>query len=144
MVSQHQERLWTFYRGGRGGSAGPSHHGGQQPHQRERLTTYDALSYLREVKTRFQDNKRVYDRFLEVMKEFKAGRCVLPPWSMLWPQMTGGLLTGFCFAPACRADTAAVIVQVKELFVGHRELILGFNTFLPKVQHLFVFDCWAS
>lgn len=29
-------------------------------------------------------------------------------------------------------DTAGVIVRVKELFVGHRELILGFNTFLPK------------
>ena len=25
-----------------------------------------------------------------------------------------------------------MIKQVKELFAGHRELILGFNTFLPK------------
>jgi paired amphipathic helix protein Sin3a len=33
-----------------------------------------------------------------------------------------------------RVDTAGVIVRVKELFAGHRELILGFNTFLPKVE----------
>lgn len=32
----------------------------------------------------------------------------------------------------CRIDTAGVIVRVKELFKGHRDLILGFNTFLPK------------
>ena len=33
---------------------------------------------------------------------------------------------------AQRIDTAGVIVRVKDLFRGHRELILGFNTFLPK------------
>ena len=32
----------------------------------------------------------------------------------------------------CRIDTAGVIARVKELFKGHRNLILGFNTFLPK------------
>ncbi len=32
-----------------------------------------------------------------------------------------------------RIDTAGVIGRVKKLFKGHRELILGFNTFLPKV-----------
>lgn len=32
----------------------------------------------------------------------------------------------------CRIDTAGVIERVKDLFKGHRELILGFNTFLPK------------
>lgn len=30
-------------------------------------------------------------------------------------------------------DTAGVIEKVKDLFRGHPELILGFNTFLPKV-----------
>jgi histone deacetylase complex regulatory component SIN3 len=30
--------------------------------KRERLTTNDALSYLREVKTRFANNRKVYDR----------------------------------------------------------------------------------
>lgn len=33
----------------------------------------------------------------------------------------------------CRIDTAGVIQRVKELFKGHKELVLGFNTFLPKV-----------
>ncbi len=33
----------------------------------------------------------------------------------------------------CRINTEGVIWQVKTLFKGHRELILGFNTFLPKV-----------
>ena len=32
-----------------------------------------------------------------------------------------------------RIDTSGVIARVKQLFKGHRELILGFNTFLPKV-----------
>lgn len=32
----------------------------------------------------------------------------------------------------CRVDTSGVILRVKELFKGNRELILGFNTFLPK------------
>lgn len=34
----------------------------------------------------------------------------------------------------CRIDTAGVIMRVKELFRGHKELVLGFNTFLPKVS----------
>ncbi|GFR40981.1 hypothetical protein Agub_g1646 [Astrephomene gubernaculifera] len=69
-----------------------------------KLTTNDALSYLREVKNRFADQKDVYDTFLEIMKEFKAARI----------------------------DTTGVIHKVKQLFKGHRELILGFNTFLPR------------
>jgi hypothetical protein len=35
--------------------------------------------------------------------------------------------------PPCRIDTAGVILRVKDLFRGHKELVLGFNTFLPKV-----------
>lgn len=34
---------------------------------------------------------------------------------------------------SCRINTEGVIHQVKCLFNGHVELILGFNTFLPKV-----------
>ena len=51
------------------GSAGASGAG--------KLTTNDALSYLREVKTRFANDKHIYDEFLEIMKEFKASRCAL-------------------------------------------------------------------
>ncbi|KAJ7943566.1 Paired amphipathic helix protein Sin3-like [Quillaja saponaria] len=70
----------------------------------QKLTTNDALSYLKAVKDIFQDNREKYDDFLEVMKDFKA----------------------------LRIDTSGVIARVKELFKGHRDLILGFNTFLPK------------
>lgn len=31
-----------------------------------------------------------------------------------------------------RIDTSGVILRVKELFKGNRDLILGFNTFLPE------------
>jgi len=37
----------------------------------------------------------------------------------------------FACLRSCRVDTAGVIVNVKSLFEGHRELILGFNAFLP-------------
>lgn len=70
----------------------------------QKLTTNDALAYLKAVKDIFQDNREKYDEFLEVMKDFKSQRI----------------------------DTSGVIMRVKELFKGHRELILGFNTFLPK------------
>ncbi|XP_010471006.1 PREDICTED: paired amphipathic helix protein Sin3-like 4 [Camelina sativa] len=70
----------------------------------QKLTTNDALAYLKAVKDKFQDKREKYDEFLEVMKDFKAQR----------------------------VDTTGVIVRVKELFKGNRELILGFNTFLPK------------
>ncbi|PIN18039.1 Histone deacetylase complex, SIN3 component [Handroanthus impetiginosus] len=70
----------------------------------QRLTTTDALSYLKTVKENFQDNKDKYNEFLDVMKDFKAQRI----------------------------DTSGVILRVKELFKGNRDLILGFNAFLPK------------
>nr|GMD16980.1 paired amphipathic helix protein Sin3-like 3 isoform X1 [Ipomoea batatas] len=70
----------------------------------QKLTTGDALAYLKNVKDIFQDKRDKYDEFLEVMKDFKAQR----------------------------VDTSGVIARVKDLFKGHQNLILGFNTFLPK------------
>ncbi|XP_015575286.2 paired amphipathic helix protein Sin3-like 4 isoform X2 [Ricinus communis] len=84
--------------GASGGGGGGASGGGQK------LTTNDALAYLKAVKDIFQDKRDKYDDFLEVMKDFKAQRI----------------------------DTAGVIARVKDLFKGHRDLILGFNTFLPK------------
>ena len=40
----------------------------------QKLTTNDALSYLKEVKEMFQDKREKYDMFLDVMKDFKAQR----------------------------------------------------------------------
>ncbi|KAF9623250.1 hypothetical protein IFM89_000739 [Coptis chinensis] len=77
---------------------------GQPPGGVQALTTNDALTYLKAVKDMFQDKREKYEEFLDVMKDFKAQRI----------------------------DTAGVIARVKDLFRGHRDLILGFNTFLPK------------
>ncbi|XP_020207855.1 paired amphipathic helix protein Sin3-like 4 isoform X2 [Cajanus cajan] len=70
----------------------------------QKLTTNDALAYLKTVKDKFQDKTEKYDDFLEVMKDFKAQRI----------------------------DTMGVIERVKELFNGNEDLILGFKVFLPK------------
>lgn len=40
----------------------------------QKLTTNDALAYLKAVKDKFQDKREKYDEFLEVMKDFKAQR----------------------------------------------------------------------
>lgn len=42
-----------------------------------KLTTNDALTYLKEVKDMFQSQREKYDMFLEVMKDFKAQRYIL-------------------------------------------------------------------
>ncbi|CEO94948.1 hypothetical protein PBRA_003761 [Plasmodiophora brassicae] len=63
----------------------------------------DALGYLEKVKKKFYDRPNVYNQFLEIMKEFKAQTI----------------------------NTEGVIKRVTTLFQGHRELILGFNQFLP-------------
>ncbi|KAJ9093958.1 hypothetical protein QFC20_007014 [Naganishia adeliensis] len=79
----------------------------QQPQQQgagERpLNVRDALSYLDQVKVQFSDQPDVYNRFLDVMKEFK-GQTI---------------------------DTPGVIDRVSTLFHSHPALIQGFNTFLP-------------
>nr|XP_031858732.1 uncharacterized protein CI109_005826 [Kwoniella shandongensis]KAA5525804.1 hypothetical protein CI109_005826 [Kwoniella shandongensis] len=67
------------------------------------LNVRDALSYLDQVKIQFNDQPDVYNRFLDVMKEFK-GQII---------------------------DTPGVIDRVSTLFRGHPSLIQGFNTFLP-------------
>ena len=40
----------------------------------QRLTTNDALAYLKAVKSLFEDKQGKYDEFLKVMKDFKAQR----------------------------------------------------------------------
>ncbi|CAJ1939998.1 unnamed protein product [Sphenostylis stenocarpa] len=97
MSSQHK-RPMVSSRGEPSGQPQLMSGGGQ------RLTTNDALAYLKAVKDMFQDKREKYDDFLEVMKDFKAQRI----------------------------DTTGVIARVKDLFKGHKDLILGFNTFLPK------------
>ena len=55
-------------------------------------------------KMKFEKQPHIYKKFLDLMKEFKKKSI----------------------------DTPGVIDRVLQLFDGHRELILGFNTFLPE------------
>ncbi|MFS8017316.1 putative transcription regulator Others family [Helianthus anomalus] len=99
--------------GGAGGEmAGGVGGGGGGASSAQKLTTTDALTYLKEVKDMFQDQREKYDLFLDVMKDFKAQRI----------------------------DTAGVIARVKSLFKGHNNLIFGFNTFLPKGYEITVIE----
>uniref|UniRef100_A0A8D9BTT3 Paired amphipathic helix protein Sin3a n=1 Tax=Cacopsylla melanoneura TaxID=428564 RepID=A0A8D9BTT3_9HEMI len=75
----------------------------EQPAQFHRLKVEDALSYLDQVKFKFGNQPQVYNDFLDIMKEFKSQSI----------------------------DTPGVITRVSNLFKGHPELIVGFNTFLP-------------
>ncbi|WFC97391.1 hypothetical protein MYAM1_000102 [Malassezia yamatoensis] len=67
------------------------------------LNVRDALSYLDQVKVQFTDHPDVYNRFLDIMKDFKSQAI----------------------------DTPGVIERVSMLFRGQPSLIQGFNTFLP-------------
>ena len=68
------------------------------------LKETDALEYLNQVKLQFGDNPEIYNKFLDIMKDFKSHTI----------------------------DTQKVIERVSRLFHGHQTLILGFNTFLPQ------------
>ena len=72
-----------------------------QPYRQ--LKVEDALAYLDQIKAKYDRQPHIYNQFLDLMKEFKAQRI----------------------------DTPGVINCVFQLFHGQRELILGFNTFLP-------------
>ncbi|KAK4251783.1 hypothetical protein C7999DRAFT_10557 [Corynascus novoguineensis] len=83
------------------GNAMPPGPGGMPQGQQPILN--DALSYLDQVKVQFHEQPDVYNRFLDIMKDFKSQTI----------------------------DTPGVISRVSELFAGHPNLIQGFNTFLP-------------
>ncbi|KAG6919038.1 hypothetical protein DXG01_009748 [Tephrocybe rancida] len=76
------------------------------------LNVTDALSYLDAVKVQFQDKPEVYNRFLDIMKDFK-GQVI---------------------------DTPGVISRVSRLFHGNPVLIQGFNTFLPVGYRIDISD----
>uniref|UniRef100_A0A3B5ATZ5 Paired amphipathic helix protein Sin3b n=1 Tax=Stegastes partitus TaxID=144197 RepID=A0A3B5ATZ5_9TELE len=68
-----------------------------------KIQVEDALSYLDQVKIRFANDPGIYNKFLDIMKEFKSQSI----------------------------DTPGVINRVSQLFHGHPDLVLGFNAFLP-------------
>ncbi|KAF1872111.1 hypothetical protein Lal_00012332 [Lupinus albus] len=69
-----------------------------------RLTTNDALLYLKEIKTVFTEHMEKYEYFLKILIDFKENRIG-------------------------RND---VIEAAKDLFKGHDHLLLGLNNFLPR------------
>ena len=77
------------------------------PQPYRQLKVEDALAYLDQVKMKFEKQPHIYNKFLDIMKEFKNQSI----------------------------DTPGVIDRVLQLFHGHRELILGFNTFLVRSAH---------
>lgn len=81
----------------------------------------DALSYLDQVKVRFVEQPEVYNRFLDIMKDFKSQAYVIETRNKLENRRL--LLDSI--------DTPGVIQRVSTLFNGHPALIQGFNTFLP-------------
>ena len=56
--------------------------GGGGASSAQKLTTNDALTYLKEVKDMFQDQREKYDMFLDVMKDFKAQRYIIFGWKV--------------------------------------------------------------
>jgi len=64
----------------------------------------DAIEYLRKVKERFKEKPSVYKKFLDILKRFR--------------QKT--------------IDTQGVVDLVNSLFKGHKDLLLGFNAFVPN------------
>ncbi|CAG8506520.1 17062_t:CDS:10 [Cetraspora pellucida] len=79
-----------------------------QNNNKQALNVKDALSYLDQVKVQFSEQPDVYNRFLDIMKDFKSQAI----------------------------DTPGVIERVSSLFKGHPALIQGFNTFLPPGYHI--------
>jgi paired amphipathic helix protein Sin3a len=75
----------------------------QQQQQFQRLKLEDAESYLDQLKAQFGKQPQVYNDFIDIMNEFKSQSI----------------------------DTPGVIGRVSNLFKGHPDLIMGFNTFLP-------------
>ncbi|CAH8353991.1 unnamed protein product [Eruca vesicaria subsp. sativa] len=77
-----------------------------------KATIDDAYAYIRTVKDSFQNDREKYDDFLVIMNNFKARRI----------------------------DRDGCIQEVRRLFKGNRDLISGFNVFLPNA--LETTDLW--
>ena len=68
----------------------------------------DVLNYMKEVKREFSDRPRIYNEFLDTMRNFKTNKL----------------------------DAPGVILRLRRLFRGYTHLILGFNIFLPQEHQI--------
>lgn len=124
--------------------------------QSRALNVKDALSYLDQVKIQFSVQPEVYNKFLDIMKDFKSQRCdyfdychnycgtafnfkaislsAHDAFFYLGASDAFIILTADCMPKTMlinSIDTPGVIERVSTLFKGHPSLIVGFNTFLP-------------
>ena len=85
----------------------------------------DAKNFLEKVKEAFRDTQGVYDRFVEIMKNFKHDR------------YSNECIFSLSHTPtinkSIRLNTGGVIKEVQTLFSGHDDLFIGFQNFLPAV-----------
>ncbi|KAL5132699.1 Paired amphipathic helix protein Sin3-like 1 [Glycine soja] len=78
----------------------------------QKITIMDALQYIKEVQCAFHDNREKFDKFMDVMKDYKFHRI----------------------------DVGIVVEKMEEILKDHRDLILGFNKFLPKGYEILLLD----
>ncbi|XP_062028766.1 paired amphipathic helix protein Sin3-like 4 [Rosa rugosa] len=69
-----------------------------------KLTRGDYFTYLKAVRDVLEDEEKIYHDFTQLLKDYSTQRL----------------------------DLESVIDMVKNLFEGHPDLLMGFNTFLPK------------
>jgi len=115
-----------------------------------------ALAYVREVRNRFERQPRTYEEFLNVMKDFKSGVCVLAVHlerrasrrrrrrrrrggSAEWTrettrETTRGLTNAARVFDRRRLTADNVVTRVRRVFKGHADLLDGFRAFLPEVR----------
>ncbi|CAN7040415.1 unnamed protein product [Brassica rapa subsp. trilocularis] len=71
----------------------------------KRQSTRDVRGYLQIVLNRFPDNREIYDKITKLLKDLRLARL--------------------------RSTYNDVISKVSQLFKEHKDLLLGFNKFLP-------------
>ncbi|KAH1188538.1 Paired amphipathic helix protein Sin3-like 1 [Glycine max] len=78
----------------------------------QKITIMDALQYIKEVQCAFHDSREKFDKFMDVMKDYKFHRI----------------------------DVGIVVEKMEEILKDHGDLILGFNKFLPKGYEILLLD----
>ncbi|KAG2312961.1 hypothetical protein Bca52824_024518 [Brassica carinata] len=72
----------------------------------KRQSTRDVREYLQIVMNKFPDNREIYHKITKLLKDLRLARV--------------------------RSTYNDVISKVSRLFKGHKDLLLGFNKFLPR------------
>lgn len=90
------------------------------PVNQPQLAVTDALKYLDEIKEVYKDNPKVYNAFLDIMRDFKSQKWVLSK-----------ILVRTVTKASARMDTSDVIKEVRSLFHDQPGLRAGLNIFLP-------------